>query len=414
MWSRTQNYPLDNNDDQISIINRFFDFINNTRRLNNRIIEQNDNLAEMGYEIVVAFIYASRNNNSNTNTTSSRSNTTSSRSNNNNNNVSSTTTNINTPTRNNTSRRRSRNRVVSSSTRGVSSRYTSMRNDWRNANRNNLRNLWQRNVRPRNNTNNTNTNNSNNLSRNPIQSPLPNIIPMFGPLSFQPTNNSALEQLFQQSLQSVPIRPSTEQIERATEERIFNQIVQPINDTCPITRNRFNDNDTVLQVLECRHCFNPTSLRRWFETSVRCPICRYDIREYNPLNVIHNPYRNNENDIENPITDTQDVETPDVDTQDAERQDTQTEDTQDDDDNVTEDTTSSQDIARELVMNELDNINNDPQITEEQRNLANIISQSMNNPTTNQELIQTETSIDSHGNLNLTYQFGLNLPQQPP
>ena len=125
----------------------FFDFINNTRRLNNRIIEQNDSLAEMGYEIVVAFIYASRNNNSNTNTTSRP-----------NNNVTSTTTNINTPTRNNTSRRRSRNRVVSSSTRGVSSRYTNMRNDWRNANRNNLRNLWQRNVRPRNNTNNNNNN----------------------------------------------------------------------------------------------------------------------------------------------------------------------------------------------------------------------------------------------------------------
>ena len=403
MWSRTQNYPLDNNDDQISIINRFFDFINNTRRLNNRIIEQNDSLAEMGYEIVVAFIYASRNNNSNTNTTSRpNNNVTSSRPNNN---VTSTTTNINTPTRNNTSRRRSRNRVVSSSTRGVSSRYTNMRNDWRNANRNNLRNLWQRNVRPRNNTNN----NNNNVSRYPIQSPLPNIIPMFGPLSFQPTNNTALEQLFQQSLQSVPIRPSTEQIERATEERIFNQIVQPINDTCPITRNRFNDDDTVLQILECRHCFNPTSLRRWFETSVRCPICRYDIREYNPLNVIHNPYRNNENDIENPITEIQDTQT-----QDTQTQDTQTEDTQDEDDNVTEDTTSSQDIARELVMNELDNINNNPQITEEQRNLANIISQSMNNPTNNEELIQTETSIDSNGNLNLTYQFGLNLPQPPP
>tara|TARA_B100001093_G_scaffold418507_1_gene409765 strand:+ start:1105 stop:2262 length:1158 start_codon:yes stop_codon:yes gene_type:complete len=384
MWSRTQNYPLDNNDDQISIINRFFDFINNTRRLNNRIIEQNDNLAEMGYEIIVAFMYASRNNNSNTNTTSSRSN----------NNVSSTTTNINTPARNNTSRRRSRNRVVSSSTRGVSSRYTNMRNDWRNANRNNLRNLWQRNVRPRNSTDN----NSNNVSRNPIQSPLPNIIPMFGPLSFQPTNNNTLEQLFQQSLQSVPIRPSTEHIERSTEERIFSQIAEPINDTCPITRNRFNDNDTVLQILECRHCFNPSSLRRWFETSVRCPICRYDIREYNPLNVINNPYRNNENDIENPITQTQD---------------TQTEDTQDDDDNLTEDTTSSQDIARELVINELDNINNNPQLTEEQRTLANIISQSMNNPTNNEEIIQTETSIDSDGNLNLTYQFGLNLPQPP-
>jgi len=383
MWSRTQNYPLDNNDHQISIINRFFDFINNTRRVNNRIIEQNDNLTEMGYELIVAFIHSSRTNNSNTY----------------NNNATSTPSNVNIPSRNNSSRRRVR-----------SSRYTSMRNDWRNTNRNNNRNLWQRNVRPRNvnvnnNVNNNNNNNNNNVSRNPIQTPLTNIIPMFGPLSFQPTtNNNTLEQLFQQSLQSVPIRPSADHIERATEERIFNQIRQPINDTCPITRNRFNDNDTVLQILECRHCFNPSSLRRWFETSVRCPICRYDIREYNPLNVVHNPYRNNndnDNDIENPLTQTQDNEI-------------NTEDTQDEEDNVTEDTTSSQDIARELVINELDNINNNPQITEEQRNLANIISQSMSNSSNNEELIQTETSIDSNGNLNLTYQFGLNLPQTPP
>ena len=403
MWSRTQNYPLDNNDDQISIINRFFDFMNNTRRLNNRIIEQNDNLAEMGYELTVAFIYSSRNNNLNTNST--RNSNTTSTSNNNSmptRSNTNTTTNTSSSTRNNNTRRRSR------TNRSISSRYTTMRSDWRNLQRNNARNLWQRNVRPRN-INNSNIN-TNNVSRNPIQSPLSNIIPMFGPLSFQPTNNNALEQLFQQSLQSVSIRPTTEQIERATEERIFNQIVQPINDTCPITRNRFNDNDTVLQILECRHCFNPSSLRRWFETSVRCPICRYDIREYNPLNVVHNPYRNNENDIENPITQRQDTEI-------------QTESVQDEDDNVTEatqdtqdtqDTTSSQDMARELVMNELDNINNDPQITEEQRNLANIISQSMNNPTTNEELIQTETSIDSNGNLNLTYQFGLNLPPSPP
>ena len=387
MWSRTQNYPLDNNDDQISIINRFFDFINNTRRLNNRIIEQNDNLAEMGYELIVAFIYSSRNNNLNTYSTRN-SNTTSTFNN------TPTTSNTNTSTRNNTSRRRHR------STRGMSSRYTNMRNDWRNVNRNNNRNLWQRNVRPRN--NNSNINNTNNISRSHIQSPLSNIMPMFGPLSFNTSNNGInLDQLFQQALQPVSIRPTVEQIERATEERIFNQITQPINDTCPITRNHFNDDDTVLQILECRHCFNPGSLRRWFETSVRCPICRYDIREYNPLNVVNNPYRNNENDTENPVTQSQDTEI-------------QTEDTQDDDDNATEDTTSSQDIARELVMNELNIINNDPSITDQQRNIANLISQSITTPNTTEELIQAESSIDANGNLNLTYQFGVNLPNLPP
>ena len=385
MWSRTQNYPLDNNDDQLSIINRFFDFMNNTRRLNNRIIEQNDNLAEMAHEILIAFIYSSRNSNTNSNRNTNQSNT----------NQSNTRDNTNVPNRNSSSVR-STNNINRTRVRSRNNRYTNIRNDWRNINRTerSYRN-WQRNVRPRNINNNS-------VSRNINQSPLTNIIPMFGPLSFQsPNSNLNFDQLFQQTLQPVTIRPTPEQIGRATEERIFDQIIQPINDTCPITRNRFNNNDTVLQILECRHCFTPNSLRTWFETSVRCPICRYDIREYNPLNVVHNPYRNNENENENDIENqTQDTEI-------------QTEDTQDNDDNVTEDTTSSQDIARELVINELDSINNNPQISEEQRNLANIISQSMNNPSNNEELIQTETSIDSNGNLSLTYQFGLNLPQPP-
>ena len=113
------------------------------------------------------------------------------------------------------------------------------------------------------------------------------------------------------------------------------------------------------------------------------------------------PYRNNENDTENPVTQSQDTEI-------------QTEDTQDDDDNATEDTTSSQDIARELVMNELNIINNDPSITDQQRNIANLISQSITTPNTTEELIQAESSIDANGNLNLTYQFGVNLPNLPP
>ena len=61
-------------------------------------------------------------------------------------------------------------------------------------------------------------------------------------------------------------------------------------------------------------------------------------------------------------------------------------------------------------MNELNNINNDPSITDQQRNIANLISQSMTTPNTTEELIQAESSIDSNGNLSLTYQFGVNLP----
>ena len=260
------------------------------------------------------------------------------------------------------------------------------RNDWRNINRRNQQ-IFDRNVRPR------NINNNNIPLRNNLQSPLSNVIPMFGPITFGSNFNTnplpnTLENIFQQALQPVTIRPTPEQITRACEERIFNQISEPMNDRCPITRNRFNENDTVIQILECRHCFDPQSLRTWFETSVRCPICRYDIREYNPLNVINNPYNQN---TEN--SNDEQEEQPD--------------------DNSTNDTTSSQDMARELVMNELNNINNDPNISDQQRNIANIISQSMSLPSVNnEELIQTESTIDSNGNLNLTYQFGINLPDQ--
>ena len=400
MWSRTQNYPLDNNDDQLSIINRFFDFMNNTRRLNNRIIEQNDNLAEMGYEMVIAFIYSSRNSNTNTNrNTSGQSEV------NNTNSVSNSggTSNNTRPTNSRTRVRSRNNRSTISSRYNLNNRYTNLRNDWRNISRNTNRNLWQRNVRPRN-------INTNNISRNINQSPLSNIIPMFGSLPLQPVNNTNLEQLFQQALQPVLIRPTPEQIDRATEERTFDQINQPINDTCPITRNRFNNSDTVLQILECRHNFTPTSLRTWFETSVRCPICRYDIREYNPMNVVNNPYRNNNNGDDN-NNDNENDNDNDNDNDDDDDNDDQSVDTQDE---ATVDTTSSQDIARELVMNELNNINNDPSISDQQRNIANLISQTMTVPNVNEELIQTESSIDSNGNLNLTYQFGLNLPNIPP
>ena len=57
-----------------------------------------------------------------------------------------------------------------------------------------------------------------------------------------------------------------------------------MNVSCPITLERFESNTEVLQILGCNHVFNPTSLQQWFQTNVRCPICRYDIRDYIPIN----------------------------------------------------------------------------------------------------------------------------------
>ena len=93
------------------------------------------------------------------------------------------------------------------------------------------------------------------------------------------------------SFEPVAVYPSEQQINNACEDVSFNTISNPINSSCPINLERFTDNSTVTQILYCGHCYNPAALRRWFTSNVRCPICRYDIRNYNPLDVIRNPYR---------------------------------------------------------------------------------------------------------------------------
>jgi len=134
------------------------------------------------------------------------------------------------------------------------------------------------------------------------------------------------------------------------------------------------------------------------------------------MNVVNNPYRNNNNDNQENNDNGNDNDNDNDNNNDNGNDNGNSNDDQsvDTPDEATVDTTSSQDIARELVMNEINNINNDPSISDQQRNIVNLISQTMAVPNINEELIQTESSIDANGNLNLTYQFGLNLPNLPP
>ena len=94
------------------------------------------------------------------------------------------------------------------------------------------------------------------------------------------------------NLTPVIVRPTREQIENATQRVMYSTIEEPYNVTCPITQLTFGDDEYVTQILHCRHIFTTASLNQWFMSNVRCPVCRYDIREYNPLSEIRNPYRN--------------------------------------------------------------------------------------------------------------------------
>ena len=81
-------------------------------------------------------------------------------------------------------------------------------------------------------------------------------------------------------LTPVVVRPTEQQINRATRITTYSSIVAPNNTRCPISLVAFEDNSEVMQILECGHIFVKDELMNWFNMNVRCPLCRYDIRNY--------------------------------------------------------------------------------------------------------------------------------------
>ena len=58
----------------------------------------------------------------------------------------------------------------------------------------------------------------------------------------------------------------------------YNNIINPINTSCAITHDEFNENDEVIMINECRHIFKRTSLINWLRFRQTCPCCRINLR----------------------------------------------------------------------------------------------------------------------------------------
>lgn len=58
----------------------------------------------------------------------------------------------------------------------------------------------------------------------------------------------------------------------------FCTIPNPINSTCPITRESFLPTQNVLMIRSCHHIFNKNALMIWISTRNTCPLCRCVIR----------------------------------------------------------------------------------------------------------------------------------------
>jgi len=59
----------------------------------------------------------------------------------------------------------------------------------------------------------------------------------------------------------------------------FDLIQHPLNDVCPITRERFDStSEHILMIKKCKHIFNKSALNIWLEQNNTCPCCRGRIR----------------------------------------------------------------------------------------------------------------------------------------
>ena len=79
---------------------------------------------------------------------------------------------------------------------------------------------------------------------------------------------------------SVTIRPTTEQLDAASRLVRYGDIERPLSESCPISLDRFNIDDLVRQIHHCGHLFVPSQFDEWFQSNVRCPVCRFDVRNH--------------------------------------------------------------------------------------------------------------------------------------
>ena len=92
------------------------------------------------------------------------------------------------------------------------------------------------------------------------------------------TPHGALPNIF------TPSPPTSNEINQATESLLYSDISSN-HQMCPISQQNFEPHDRVLRIRHCRHIFTEQTLRRWFQTSHECPVCRFDIRQRTAPNI---------------------------------------------------------------------------------------------------------------------------------
>ena len=73
----------------------------------------------------------------------------------------------------------------------------------------------------------------------------------------------------------VIVRPSAEQIAAATTL----EVITSADEVCAVCQDSIAANTEVRTINACDHQFHTACIDTWFQQNVRCPVCRYDIRD---------------------------------------------------------------------------------------------------------------------------------------
>jgi hypothetical protein len=94
--------------------------------------------------------------------------------------------------------------------------------------------------------------------------------------------------------ENVVVSPSQEQIDNASEIITYTSDMSSNYSTrCPITLEDFQEGENIRRIHHCNHIFGTTAFDNWFERNVRCPVCRFDIRDHSNNDDISHMERQN-------------------------------------------------------------------------------------------------------------------------
>jgi hypothetical protein len=95
-------------------------------------------------------------------------------------------------------------------------------------------------------------------------------------------NNALLTDYLFSAIQTpVLVRPSLEQISAATVLRQASSDDEEAQ--CSICQDGYTEGQAIRTIQHCHHAFHKNCIDPWFQRNVRCPVCRYDIREHGVL-----------------------------------------------------------------------------------------------------------------------------------